>query len=161
MRPLGALSENELESWGNSQIETLANHYGVEKVHQEASANPIVDKESTMREWQLAKKVVRSQGYPRNSISTLWKVLRDAHAGDLPNLIKLAMLALTCPIHTAECERGFSVQNHIKTSLRNRLSPERLDDLATVAILGPVSASFDPCAVLNLWLERKQRKLFN
>lgn len=38
--------------------------------------------EATMREWQLAKNVVRSQGHPLLSISSLWKMLRDAHGSD-------------------------------------------------------------------------------
>ena len=43
----------------------------------------------------------------------------------MPNLIKLANLALIMPYQTADCERGFSCQNAIKCSKRNRLKADR------------------------------------
>ena len=58
--------------------------------------------------------------------------------GEIPNLLKLAALALTAPIHTADCERGFSKQNKIKTFLRNRITPERVNDFITVKCEGLV-----------------------
>jgi hypothetical protein len=37
-----------------------------------------------------------------------------------PTLSKLAAISLTLPISTADCERGFSTMNRIKTDPRNR-----------------------------------------
>ena len=43
------------------------------------------------------------------------------HNSHFPNHINLACLALTCIVHTAGCERGFSIQNRILTTFKNRL----------------------------------------
>ena len=50
------------------------------------------------------------------------------------NLMKLAELALIAPLQTADCERGFSTQNNIKTADRNRLSPDRLNKLMKISL---------------------------
>ena len=39
-----------------------------------------------------------------------------------PNICNLAAIAQLIPASTADCERGFSALNRIKTPLRNRLS---------------------------------------
>ena len=163
MKPVSMLTDDEIPEWDNQHMSTLLEHFGVEKVHDETGVivPPLVEKNDTMKEWAMAKQYVRSQGYPRDSLACLWKLLSKFHHEELPNLVKLAMLALTSPVHTAECKRGFSVQNNIKSALRNRLSPERLDDLATVAILTPCSVAFSPEKVLGLWRDRRQRKLFS
>ena len=44
-----------------------------------------------------------------------------------PTISKLACIALTIPVSTADVERGFSTMNRIKTEPRNRLNTETLD----------------------------------
>jgi len=66
-------------------------------------------------------------------------------------LIKLASLAITCPVNTAGCERGFSVQNQILVPLRNRLTP--------VKISAPPADTFNFERALELWKLAKKRKL--
>lgn len=56
----------------------------------------------------------------------------NRHAG----LLTLAQLALTSAVHTASCERGFSVQNNILTPLRNHLTVDIQHKLIRVKI-GP------------------------
>jgi len=46
-----------------------------------------------------------------------------------PDLVVLASVALVIPVSSAPCERGFSQQNILKSKLRNRLTPDRLDML--------------------------------
>ena len=41
----------------------------------------------------------------------LWNLIHKYHKDEFPNLITLASLALTAPIHTADCGRRFSLQN--------------------------------------------------
>lgn len=103
---------------------------------------------------------VKAQFYPTHSMVALWEVLATHHKEDFPNLIKLAMLAITHPIHTADCERAFSGQNRITTALRNRLSPEHCDDLMKVLIEGPDLKTFDFVACLNEWRKQKMRRIF-
>jgi len=70
-------------------------------------------------------------------------------------------LALTSPIHTADCERGFSYQNLTKTAVRNRLSPERINDLLTIASEGKPVSEMDFPKVLTHWRGKKERKIFS
>ena len=59
------------------------------------------------------------------------------HGDQFPNILKLAKLAVTLPVHTADVERVFSAQNLICTDLRNRISPETQDMLMRVYLEGP------------------------
>ena len=86
--------------------------------------------------------------------------LNQHHRSEFPNLLKLAALGLTAPIHTSDCEWGFSAQNNVKTALRNRLAPERLDDLIAIKIEGETMDTFDFNGALSHWRFVKQRKMF-
>ena len=44
-----------------------------------------------------------------------------------PCISRLANIALTLPVSTADCEREFSTMNRIKTNPRNRLKTTNLD----------------------------------
>ena len=63
----------------------------------------------------------------------LWHLIAKFHP-EFPNLNVLARLALTSSVHTAGCERGFSVQNRILTTFRNRLTIENQQKLMRVKI---------------------------
>ena len=67
------------------------------------------------------------------SIKKLWHLIAKFHP-EFPNLSVLARLALTSSVHTAGCERGFSVQNRILTTFRNRLTIENQQKLMRVKI---------------------------
>ena len=70
-------------------------------------------------------------------------------------MIKLGQLALSSPADTADCERGFSVQNLVLTSLRNRLTSEHQDMLMRVR-LHPTE---DFEKALSVWESVKTRKI--
>ena len=95
------------------------------------------------------KKVVKVQQYPRQSTADLWKLLVEYHKEQFPNLIIVATLALTHPVHTADCERAFSSQNRVTTSLRNRISSENCEKLMKVMIEGPDMKDFDFVSALK------------
>ena len=71
-----------------------------------------------------------------------------------------AIQALLAPLQTATVERGFSIQNEIKVSARNRLSAPRLNTLMQIAH-GPEIEAFDFDSALKKWKESKRRKLFS
>ena len=81
------------------------------------------------------------------------------HAKDFPNLVTLAQLGLTLAVHTAGCERGFSVQNNILTPSRNRLTPVVQQKLIQVK-LGPERASFNCQATLLKQRVVKDRRIY-
>ena len=65
------------------------------------------------------------------SRSTLIQEYKHVH----PDFVPLALISLVIPVSSAPCERGFSVQNSIKTKLRNRLNPERLNRMMMVRLV--------------------------
>ena len=73
----------------------------------------------------------------------------------------MAAIALTLPVHSSDCERGFSVQNNIKTYDRNRLSADRLNTLATIMVEGPEMNKFDFSRALSHWKEQKSHRIFS
>ena len=75
-------------------------------------------------------------------------------------MVKLGHLALSSPVHTADCERGFSAQNIVLTPLRNRLSPKTQDMLLRVMIQAkknPGSDMFE--RAYSAWYKSKNRKV--
>ena len=107
-------------------------------------------------EWAELKKVVLAERYPRDNISNLWRLIGEYHADDFPNMIKLGHLAFSSPVHTADCERGFSAQNLILTPLRNRLTPENQDMLLRVKLHKQVDVE----RAFTFWTDQKKRKIF-
>ena len=107
-----------------------------------------------LSEWNGLKRTVLTQNYPREKMTNLWYLIKKHHSEEFPNMIKLAHLALSSPAHTADCERGFSAQNLLLTSLRNRLSPENQDMLMRVRL----HPDADLFRALLEWEKAKPRK---
>ena len=140
LRPITRMSPRERAEWGNDKLETLISHYGKEQRHDyvedgenlHTTAPAIIDPVATRAEWSDLKNLVVHEGYPTERLPELWQLINQHHQGSFSNMLILATLALTAPVHTADCERGFSCQNAIKTAVRNRLAPQSLDNLMTV-----------------------------
>ena len=115
-RPISFLSKEDLDKFGEKEIGRLAAHYGNTVTNDEVVSQPLIDPVKCIEEWSLAKRIILSQSYPRDKTATLWKLMFEFHSDALPNLIKLAELALIMPYQTADCERGFSCQNNIKNA---------------------------------------------
>jgi hypothetical protein len=81
------------------------------------------------------------------------------HSEDLPQTAKLCEIALCIPISTIICERGFSLQNWLKSKFRNCLGGKlRLQNLMKIC-RGPNMTSF-PCDVaVQHWYVAKKRRL--
>ncbi len=61
-------------------------------------------------------------------------------------------LSLVVLPSNAEAERSFSVQNRIKTRLRNQIAVERLDKLIRLSYCGIKMEDFDYNAALELYM---------
>ena len=73
----------------------------------------------------------------------------------------LANLAMIMPYQTADCERGFSAQNHIKSSKRNRMQSKHLNTLMMIKIEGGKLEEFDFSKSVDLWRHLKKRRIDN
>lgn len=111
-------------------------------------------------DWQMLKKTAKAQHYPRNSMAELWQLIVQYHKEQFPTLITLVSLALTHLIHTADCERAFSSQNIVTSSLRNRISADNCDQLMKVMIEGSPLKEFNYLKALKIWRESKSRVIF-
>ena len=164
MSPITFLSDKELPAWGNDSLEILIKHYGHAAIHtykgEDYRAPPMVDAEATRLEWRNLKALVKLQQYPRDSTAALWSLIVKFHRKDFPNLIILASLAMSHPIHTADCERTFSSQNTITTALRNRLGSDTIDQLMRVHIEGQKLQDFDFIGALQSYRTTKTRVIF-
>ena len=165
MRPLSFVSKADLGTWGNEKLEVLLKQYGEKKVSKPLAdepvqtCEPLINVDQAREEWTKVKNLVLQEGYPRDKMSVLWGLINQHYKQDYPNLIKLAALAVTAPIHTADCERGFSAQNATRTAARNRLSAERVDDIMTIKLEGGDRRKFDFMEALQEWRVKK-RKIF-
>ncbi|XP_071138553.1 zinc finger protein 862-like [Mytilus edulis] len=126
--------EDDIDKFGVTEVGELLDHFGKEKVHKGKVSAPIFDRDIVLKEWREAKLIVKSLKYPVDRMKHMWQLLTVHHTEDLPNIIKLAQIYLIIPLHTADCERTFSIQNQILTPKRNRLNHEQCDKLIRIKI---------------------------
>jgi len=151
MRPISVLSGEELQKWGDDKLDLLISHYGAAKTHHykqdrldhATTSEAVLDPMETRKEWSTLKEVVKAEMYPTDNIQILWNLISKHHKDEFPNLQFLGALCLTAPVHTADCERSFSVQNRLVTSLRNRLTPEHCKQMMTIILEGPPMMEYD------------------
>ena len=127
-------SDSEAETEGEAEADEAE---APEAEAAEAEAAEAADDaffEPFLKEWIQLKEVVLAEHYPRDNMYNLWNLIGQYHGDDFPNMMKLGHLAISSPVHTADCERGFSAQNRILTPLRNRLTPENQDLLIRVML---------------------------
>jgi hypothetical protein len=158
MRDLSFVPPSEVDIYGLEKLDVLLGHYSQPRGDPEVPG--IVNEQATRNEYSLLKPLVLQQKYPRDQLAVLWKIIFECHRDQFPNLLKLASIALTLPVQTAICERGFSCQNNIKTAQRNRLSESSLHTLMTISIEGPPLRCFDASRVLQEFKTKKQRRIF-
>ncbi|XP_060568155.1 zinc finger protein 862-like [Ruditapes philippinarum] len=157
-RGLSLLSLEDRKEYGASQMQTLVSYYGT--CNSDTGVEPFIDGTEALLEWEKCKDLIVQQRYPCHTLQSIWKLLSVQHPGAFPNLVKLAMVAVLAPLQTATVERGFSVQNNIKGSGRNRLSSDRLNVLMRIS-LGPNIENFEFAKAVNKWKESKERRLFS
>ncbi|KAF3841167.1 hypothetical protein F7725_007029, partial [Dissostichus mawsoni] len=110
----------ERARFGRDELRTILDHLCP------AGREPIVDTDTCSTEWPPFKELLHAN-YSKNSFQELVKIMATQHAGFLPETTKLLAAISVIPMSTVPCERGFSVQNRIKTKGRARLKAENLD----------------------------------
>ena len=78
----------------------------------------------------------------------------------LQNILHLVDILLVLPISSAQCERGFSAQKRLKSSLRSCLHVSTTEDLIRITTEGPSLELFDPtkCAENCLSAGKRSRR---
>ena len=163
MQPLTYMSPEERKAYGETELRVLADFYGQDQISgsgaERVVSRALIDPAECLEEWAVAKESVIENKYPRDSVQRLFKLLFEYHRDTFPNLITLAQLALIMPLHTADCERGFSCQNSIKTSTRSCLKEDHLNTLMTIKCEGDSTENHDFGPALQRWKTSKNRRL--
>ena len=71
------------------------------------------------------------------------------YTDQFPDFKPLCELVLVSPVTSAACERGFSMQNRIKTKLPSRLAPELVTKLMRIQEEGPELEDFPTTTCLQ------------
>jgi hypothetical protein len=87
------------------------------------------------------------------SFKPTWEAINKKYnmKREYSNLLDLVDLLLTIPVHSAECERGFSRMKNIKTKLRNRLDSGTLTATMRIQLESASIDSFDPMPAVAIW----------
>ena len=107
----------------------------------------------------MFKHLVRS--HRRIPFEKFAKILIEEYEDEFPDFVLLEKIALTIPVSSVPCERGFSTQNAIKSKERNRLSHKRLNRLMFIKLVGPVIEKFnfvDAVEVYDREIERRRKE---
>ena len=103
-----ATSSESFTEYGEVQLEVLIQHFG----------EAYLDQTALQQEWIYTKQLLADSFSSLSTREVLEMILKDTSLTTLlPQIHKLAAIALTIPITTANCERGFSAVKRIKTSL--------------------------------------------
>ena len=124
------------QEYGKEYLDVLNAQYGPHNV---------VTPESLKAEYPLFVNAVRAD--ERLCTSTTREIMlllisNSALQVMFPNLARVAAIGLLLPMSTADCERGFSTLQRVKTDLRNLLSNRILNCLLLISIEGPSPTDF-------------------
>jgi uncharacterized protein YsxB (DUF464 family) len=136
--------EQDMYAYGRSSITTLATHYKC-------------NLSETISEW---KEVVSTAKEKFSNISEFLHFLvsmRDIY----PQLGIIASSLLVIPMHSADCERGFSALGRIRTKIRSRLTNKSLNSLLTISVEGPDIKDFNVQECLRKWRGIRKRRIFS
>ena len=80
----------------------------------------------------------------RPVVDTYESIMGNQDIDHMRHILTLVSITLTISPTTAECERGFSQMNQVKTQLRTSLNQETISSLLRIKIDGPTLANYNP-----------------
>ena len=120
MTEIGTLNLSS-ENFANfERVKLLAGHYRADLVdlqHELHSVRRLIEKRAEK---------------PKSLVSFVASMAPYKDA--FPEVYRLGKIAIALPVSTAACERSFSALRHIKTWVRNSISPLKLRNVALLAI---------------------------
>ncbi|KAL2651746.1 hypothetical protein R1flu_019874 [Riccia fluitans] len=128
----------KLRDWGQGPTEILCEHFGVAKPLSGVLQDPLLSSTLLCTKFFNFKSHAITT-YNDLSFTQLWQLVDLSNSSKLkyPELSKLFAIVRVQCCSTAQCERGFSLQNIIKSKIRNRVTIEHLDWLLTICMVGP------------------------
>ena len=145
-----ALSSDISFEYGSTDIATLAKKY-------EAILHHPHSMEAINSEYAEFKYIMK-QKLKQGSISTFSDmVAATLRCEELKGISQLVDICGTFQASSADCERGFSLMNHIKTASRNRLEVAHLDQLMRIKSK-QAEGAINLDKVYNHWRSEKDRR---
>ncbi|MCO5596642.1 hypothetical protein L7F22_050710 [Adiantum nelumboides] len=123
----------------------------------------IADKEKCMGEMDSFTMVLASN-FKHKSFREAWDVCKNdvTMRDSFPDMMRLWEILSVVPVNTAVVERGFFVQNTIKSTHRTSMSITTLENYMYIGLNGPSNTSDVPWdAVFNLWSKKKKKRSIN
>ncbi|XP_059930487.1 zinc finger protein 862-like [Gadus macrocephalus] len=141
-----------LLTFGDGDVADLVRHF------REPLERSGCDLAAVQDEWQ-GLKILVSQSFKDKSYSGLWETMltKEPYREDYKNILELVQLMLALPISAAQCERGFSAQNRIKSSKRSSLAVSTTEDLMRITLEGPSLEDYDPSPAVDRWMNSAKR----
>ncbi|XP_063050080.1 uncharacterized protein C17orf113-like [Engraulis encrasicolus] len=147
---------SEMQQYAQHAVKPLMEHYGTLKETETGAVEPLISPEIALRDVVPLMTAVRGYG-GLNFLTACETVVREL--GDMfPDWAKLAKIACTIPVSSVPAERGFSLQNRIKTSIRNRISEEKVTRLMRISSSGPGLKDFNFPRAAEHFHEMKLRR---
>lgn len=139
----------ELSTYGDAEIELLANYYEDHLLRAGCELHQIV------REWSSVKSYV-SPHLSSRCTEEIFATIFRSRMDDCRNFLLRAEIVLIWPMSTAVVERGFSSMNRVKTQLRSSMHPENLDGVLRISVkYHPIPKAQRPQAFVNSGLLSK------
>ena len=135
----------ELGNHGIQQLNKLCHHF-----------ETVLDSDRCKNQFPQFKHLVRS--YRAMNFEQFTSTFIQEYKHVHPDFVQLALISLVISVSSAPCERGFSVQNSIKTKLRNRLNPERLNRMMMVRLVAPHFEDIDFLTAARAFSAMKTRQ---
>ena len=144
------LHRDRLMPFGNDKLQLLVDHF------QNLLLKQNCDIPAILLEWQELKIHVsqRVTVDPDLAYLDLWQRVILEESVRFTNILQVLKIVLLVPIHTSECERGFSLTARVKNDWRANLSTDALNNLMTIRLCGPGVANiahFDPIPAIQRW----------
>jgi hypothetical protein len=136
--------------YGMEEVGKLSEHFG--------ERHGIVKDECTSEYRQYKQLVVGS--YPSLTLAECTKAVLSKYTDILPNMAQLLKIAITIPVSSVPCERGFSTQNRIISKFRTKINNDTLNDLMRISEDGPPQREFDFEKALLRWKSEKVRRIY-
>lgn len=122
-----------------------------------------LDKDTLLQEWKCFRRYLKLKRDkdPKTSLESVLKELSTSDIGDaFPLTRKLANIILASPNGTANVERSFCTMNRVCDKIRQRLTPEHLNELMVISIEGPETLSdADAKEISYIWHNLHARKI--
>lgn len=140
--------EDQFRKYGDDIIESLVEHY-----------RPLLsqeEQESASDQW-LNLKLQVNRLKKRSILETYETVMGSDPSCEefksIQNIIPIVNVMLTISPSTAECERGFSTMNRIKTQSRTSMSQSTLQNLIRISVDGPSMQDFSATKSIIHWMD--------